>query len=820
MTIHHSGCDEMQCKTGHPRHKSGRGERLAMRRLRRVVGHASQPTTGCGCEWDFATGIALQPDPGWHNFRGRDPRSGGCCGIRRLPVHIEQIYTQALTEHEDNLFRQALDHHRAGHLAEASGLYQGILQATPDHTDALYLLGVIAHQTGQPAQAVELIRRALAIVPDQARCYNILGLDLMALGMADEAEASFRRAIALEDSPDCYNNLGVLWKEQGRLDDAIAAYQQALARDPGYAAAHYNLGNAARAKGEMGLAAECFRRAVDSDPEHARALAALGQVLQTLARAEDAVPFLKRAIVLMPDDADLHCDLGNALQTLGQLPTANAAYQRSLQLNPKLSRAWYAAGCAESSRKEYVTAVACFRRALEIQPGWPEAQHNLGQVLFKLGQVEAALDLFHQAAAGGDPALPQAAIAVIIPGSPSSDNQSILDARRAWAERQLPPRRTTEHSSRYVRTGDQPLRIGYVSSFFQDHNWMKPVWGLINHHDRRQFEVHLFSDAPASQIQYGYHSHPQDRFHNTTGLSNEALSQRIEHAEIDLLVDLNGYSTMGRLPLFTLRPAPVVVGWFNMYATTGIPSYDYLIGDDLVIPPEEEKFYCERIVRVPGSYLTFEVTYPVPPVVDPPWLTNGAITFGCLASQYKITDEVIGAWSRILRQVPNSSLILKNGALVSPCARQFVHDLFDRQHVSPKRIRLEGPSDHYQFLETYGEIDIALDTFPYNGGTEAIWQGVPVVTFSGDRWVSRTSASILQSAALGELVGQGLEDYISLAISLANSPHGLLNLRRNMRSRLRDSAVCDTQSFARNMERLYTQMFIGVCAPTGSDHSA
>jgi predicted O-linked N-acetylglucosamine transferase (SPINDLY family) len=722
-----------------------------------------------------------------------------------------------LTEHENDLFRQALDHHRAGRLVEASGLYEEILQGAPDHTDVLYLLGVIAHQTGQPAQAVELMRRALAIVPDQARCYNILGLNLVVLGMADEAEASFRRAIALDDSPDSYNSLGVLWKQQGRLDDAIAAYQQALARSPGHAAAHYNLGNAYLAKGQPGPAADCFRRAVDSDPEHARALAALGQVLQTLARVEDAVPFLKRAGVLMPDDADLHCDLGNALQTLGQLQAANAAYRRSLQINPKLSRAWYSAGCAASSGKEYGGAIACFRRALEIHPDWPEAQHNLGQVLFKLGQVEEALDLFRQASAGGDPALPQAAIAAIIPGSPTSDNQAILDARRTWAECQLPPRRTTEHSSRQVKTGDQPLRIGYVSSFFQDHNWMKPVWGLINHHDRRQFEVHLFSDAPASQIQHGYHVHPQDRFHDTTGLSNEALSQRIERAEIDLLIDLNGYSTMGRLPLFTLRPAPVVVGWFNMYATTGIASYDYLIGDDLVIPPEEEKFYCEKIVRVPGSYLTFEVTYPVPPVVDPPCVTNGAITFGCLASQYKITNEVIGAWSRILQQVPNSSLILKNGAFVSPCARQFVHGLFERHHISSKRVRLEGPSDHYQFLETYGEIDVALDTFPYNGGTtttEAIWQGVPVVTFSGDRWVARTSASILQSAALGELVGQGFEDYISLAISLANSPDGLLDLRRNMRSRLRDSPVCDTQSFARNMERLYTQMFIGLWAPS------
>ena len=315
---------------------------------------------------------------------------------------------------------------------------------------------------------------------------------------------------------------------------------------------------------------------------------------------------------------------------------------------------------------------------------------------------------------------------------------------------------------------------------------MKPVWGLINHHDRQHFEVHLFSDAPASRIQHGYRAHEPDRFYDTTALSNAALCERIEQAEIDVLVDLNGYSTMRRLPLFTLRPAPVVAGWFNMYATTGISSYDYLIGDDAVVPPEEEKFYCEKIVRVPGSYLTFEVNYPVPAVADPPCLTKGAITFGSLASQYKITGDVIEASSRILQEIPNSSLILKNGALGSAGARELVLGLFEHQHVSPKSSP-RRPSDHYRFLETYGEIDIALDTFPYNGGTttsEAIWQGVPVVASKGDRWVARTSASILKGAGLGELVGQGLDDYISLAIGLASCPDRLLDLRRNMRSRL------------------------------------
>ena len=711
---------------------------------------------------------------------------------------------------EDDLFQHAVDHHRSGRLKEAGELYQQLLAARPGHTEALYLLGVIAHQAGSHAQAVELLCQVLAIAPDDVRCYNVLGLALMELGRDAEAEASFQRGIAIDHAPEILNNLGSLWRKQGRLDEAIAAYQQALAQTPEYANAHYNLGNAWRDKKQLEQAAGCFRNAVNADPEHANSLVGLGQILQAIERPEEAVPFLERALVLTPHDADVHCDLGDALQTLKQLQGAVNQYRRALECNPRLSRAWYSAGCAESSRNEHAAASFCFRRALETDPDRREARHNLGHSLFKLGQVEEALKLFRQAAAAGDPEAAQAAIAVIIPGDPGSGNQAILDARRAWAESHLPPPRSAGRFSRTARSSDGSLRIGYVSAFFQDHNWMKPVWGLINQHDRQRFEIHLFSDGPASGIQHGYRSHPEDRFHDTTGLSAERMAGRIEQSGIDVLVDLNGYSAMGRLPVFALRPAPLIVGWFNMFATTGMSCYDCLVGDDAVIPPEEEGFYSEKIVRVPGSYLTFEVAYPVPDVASPPCSAGRPITFGCLAPQYKITRDVIGRWSAILRQVPDSSLVLKNSALGSPGNRHFVHGLFEACNISPERVRLEGPSDHYRFLQTYDQIDVALDTFPYNGGTtttEAIWQGVPVVTFCGDRWVSRTSASILRAGGLGEFVGQGLEDYISLAVRLANSPGSrdrLQELRRNMRPQLLNSPVCDTRSFARNMERIYT----------------
>jgi predicted O-linked N-acetylglucosamine transferase (SPINDLY family) len=287
----------------------------------------------------------------------------------------------------------------------------------------------------------------------------------------------------------------------------------------------------------------------------------------------------------------------------------------------------------------------------------------------------------------------------------------------------------------------------------------------------------------------------------------------IEEQAIEILVDLNGYSRLSRLPLFALRPAPVLVAWFNMYATSGMDCFDHLIGDRHVFAAGEESFYSERVVCLPGCYLTFEVTYPVPDVAPAPCLERGVITFGCLAPQYKITTEVVEAWSRILHGSPGSRLVLKNVALGSAANRRFVLELFARFDVPAERLVLDGPAEHFEFLKKYGEMDIALDTFPYNGGTttmEALWQGVPVLTFSGDRWASRISASLMRNAQLPEFVAADLEDYVKRAIELSGAADTAAKvglLRRTMREHLRQSPACDAHAFARDMEQEYLSMW-------------
>ncbi|HEV3021118.1 MAG TPA: tetratricopeptide repeat protein, partial [Pirellulales bacterium] len=397
-----------------------------------------------------------------------------------------------------DLFQRALQCHQVGGIDEAAELCRQVLHAEPRHADAAFLRGVIAYQMGDDASAVELLRQAIALAPGEGRFHSGLGVALTRLGRGEEAEGSLRRALALEDDAESRNNLGNFLKDRGRIDEAIVEYRQALSQQPEYASAHYNLAAALWLKGELVQAAECFERAAADDSLRTLALPSLGRVLLALGRGKEAENVLQRALALSPHDAALQSDLGDALQSQRRGAEAAAAYRKSLESDPNSARTWYSAGCLEISREQYAAAVLCLREALRIEPDWPQAQHNLGQALFNLGEADEAVELFRKAAERMAVELPWLSLATSIPMSPRADNQTVLETRIAFARRWLPQPRPAERFSHRRSPSDHPLRVGYVSSFFHRDNWMKPVWGLINHHDRRRFEVHLFGDMSAS----------------------------------------------------------------------------------------------------------------------------------------------------------------------------------------------------------------------------------------------------------------------------------------------------------------------------------
>jgi predicted O-linked N-acetylglucosamine transferase (SPINDLY family) len=531
---------------------------------------------------------------------------------------------------------------------------------------------------------------------------------------------------------------------------------------------------------------------------------------------------LHSALLRFPANASILIRYADALYQAGEVGQARETYRNALALEQGEFQAWYGCGMAEYSLGAYGAAVECLRGALELSPIDAEVHLYLGESLFHLGEITTAIHHLQLTADSGDSKLHLMAhqdIAAFIPGSLAHGNDLVLKARRAWATLEAKGVKPSHTYERASRSGQ--IRIGYVSSFFGDRNWMKAVWGLINQHDRSEFAIHLFADGSAPATASGYVKDARDFVHDITNLSNEEAAQRIGQAEIDILVDLNGYSAPERLGMFMRRPAPKLVSYFNMYATTGMPAFDYLIGDPVVIPVEEERFYTETVLRVSRCFVGLSVTYPVPMVAPPPSLRTRRITFGCLAPQYKLNSHVISAYAQILRAAPGTRLVFKSISLGESSNRRWLYEQFNRCGVVQDRIDAEGPAEHFEFLRTYDRIDIALDTFPYNGGTttmEALWQGVPVLTFNGDRWSSRISGSLLLAAGLQEWVMPSVEMFVQRAIELATdnrTPTTLKELRAQMRHHLLRSAVCDTRMLCREIEQLYRTIVTTDCTRIG-----
>ncbi len=550
-------------------------------------------------------------------------------------------------------------------------------------------------------------------------------------------------------------------------------------------------------------------------PQHPETILAKGLALLTAGQSAQAIEFLQAARRRHKHHPGIALLLADALHAAGRLKDAVAAYEPALRLDPNAAEGWFGIGCAQLALKANGAAAESFFRAAALAPDSSPVRYNLGKSLFQLGAIEAAVENFEHAAR--DPALKVmalASIATIIPGSPAADNAAVLQARRIWAAaaaallpKTLPPQPAP--------LAGRKLRVGYISAFLGDENWIKPVVAMVNHHDRSAFEIHFFSDGKPPAAASGYRDRDEDYVHDFRGVENDRAAEIIRQIGIDVLVDLNGYSFQKRLALMMRRPAPRIIGWVNMFATTGIAAFDWIVGDATVLPAGEREFYCEKVHFLPGSYMAFEILYPVPEVAPPPCLAGGGITFGCFGSHYKLTAGVLAAFGRILAAAPGAKFLIKNGALEdASTATDFLRRL-QTAAIDPARVTLAGRSAHFAFLEAYQDVDIALDTFPYNGGTtttEALWQGVPVLSFDGDRWASRTSKSLLLAAGLDDWLLPDQAAYEARAIALANSPETpamLASLRGGMRAKLAASPVCDAAGMCRALERFYRQISAG-----------
>ena len=749
------------------------------------------------------------------------------------------------------MFADAFRHHQAGRLTDAERLYRQILAIDARHADSLHLLGVLATQTGRAETAVDLIGRAIRVRNDVHFYHCNLGNALRACGQLDEAATRYRRAIALKpDYAEAHNNLGSLLKAQGKLDQAVTHLRRAVALNADYADAHNNLGHAYQLQGRVDAAFACYQRAIALNPDLVQAHANLGRAFRERGRLDEAVAALEQAVALTPDVAEAHVELADVLKLQGRLDEAMTHYERAITLKPDYAEAHNNLGSALQDQGQFDRGAVSYERALAAKPDLAQAHHNLGTVRKHQGRLDEAARCFEEALAQ-DPehVLALCDLAAIrmalgdFPGARQLYERAIaarpqepLAARFFLASLLYDPefapdaifaehRRFGASLARLADVAPAPLavsrdpgrklRIGWLSADVHDHPVMRNLLPLFAHRDRTLFDDFFYAEpARPNDIQASLRQ-AASGWCTTAGLSDAQVAERIRADRIDVLMLLAGHFDRNRPQVAAFRPAPVQVSIFDP-ATSGVPGMDYLVVDTVMAPAKRTEQFTERPLRLPNVYIHPRLPG-APEPAPPPVLASGRITFGCFNNPTKLNDRVLELWARVLDRVPNSRLVLRYfNQFQAPSLRQRVEQIMTKRGIDLSRLDLGGVHAAAEgHLARYLQVDVALDPFPFTGSTttfEALWMGVPVVSLIGSSVVSRWTFSMLCKVGLAELAATTPDDYVAVAAQLANEPERLARLRRELRTTVAGSLLCDTQRAARHLERAQRAIWRRWCA--------
>jgi predicted O-linked N-acetylglucosamine transferase (SPINDLY family) len=609
-------------------------------------------------------------------------------------------------------------------------------------------------------------------------------------------------------------NLALTHHQAGRLAVAEELYRRILQVEPGAAEVCLQLGLALQGQGRMEEAATCYQRATELKPDLVEAHYDWGNLLRAGGRPDLAVERFRRALALQPDLAEAHMALGNALLDLGHPQEAVAAYRRAVQSRPDYAEAYNNLGVALQGLGLLDEAEQCHRHAVVLRPDYAEAYNNLGQALQGQARLDEAIDCFgHAVELRPEAPSLHSNLVYALHFSPRHDGLAIGQEVRRWHQRHAAPLIAAVARHANDRSPDRRLRVGYVSADFRTHPVGRFLLPLVEAHDRRQVEVFCYASVRVPDELTTRFQASADVWRDATRLSDEQLAAGIREDRIDVLVDLSMHMLGNRLLTFARRPAPVQVSYLAYCGTTGLEAIDYRLTDSYLDPPgEDESCYAEQTVRLPGCYWCYRPVADSPLANEPPSLASGRVTFGCLNNFCKVSPQTLDAWGRLLAVVPASRLLLHAHA---GSHRDRVRETLAARGVDSARVEFVDLRPTLEYFALYRQIDVALDPFPYGGGTttcDALWMGVPVVSLVGRTAVGRAGLSILSNLGLADLVAGDVEQYVGIAARLATDSQRLGELRSTLRTRMLSSALMDAPRFARNMEQAFREMWRRWCS--------
>lgn len=703
----------------------------------------------------------------------------------------------------------------AGRLDEAASCYLHAVWFQPGNAEAHNNLGMVYHAQGKREEALTCFRQAVQLKPDLVPALENLGRALKDQGLLIEAIGCYRRMVEMQpDNPQTHANLGSTLQEQGLPAEAVASYRHALRLQPDLFEVHYNLGNALRDLGRLDEAVACFQRAAQLRPGEAQIYNNLGNALGSLGRLSEAEASLRQAVQILPSFAEAYTNLGGVLSAQGRLEEAAASQREALRLRPDLAQAHTNLGATLLAQGKMDEAVPCFQHALQLQPNLAMAQNNLGNVWKDQGNLEEAIACYRRAIEI-DPGFVQAHSNLVYAFlySPRSNRASIQQEHRHWERAHAPAILPVPLSFANDPSPERRLRIGYVSPDFRDHVIGRNVWPLLHHHDSDQFEITLYANQAQSDKMTERFKRSAQHWCRIAGWSDDQVTERIRHDQIDILVDLALHLVSNRLLVFARKPAPVQVTFAGYPGSTGLRAIDYRLTDPCLDPPGlDDAFYAEESYRLPHSFWCYDPQSEEPAVSPLPALAKGLVTFGCLNNFCKVNDEVLTLWASVLAAVPESRLLLLAG---EGRHRQRTRDFLARHGIATERVAFSSTLPRPEYLALYHQVDIGLDTFPYNGHTtslDAFWMGVPVITLVGHTVVGRAGLSQLTNLGLEQLAASTEQDFVRLAVDLAADLPRLEALRSGLRGRMQGSPLMDAVGFTRGIEQAYREMWTRWCA--------